>query len=47
MEAGLDHYLGLVIAFLLGGLVATTWLAMNPRAVRRLAAWLDRWRGGR
>ena len=42
----MDNPIGLVIAFCLGGLVGVTWLAMNPRAVKRLGDWLDRLRRG-
>ena len=42
----IDNPIGLVIAFCLGGLVGVTWLAMNPRAVKRLGDWLDRLRRG-
>ncbi len=45
MTEDLDGVINLLIAFILGGLVAITWLAMNPRAVKRLGDWLERVRG--
>jgi hypothetical protein len=46
MTEDLDGVINLLIAFILGGLVGITWLAMNPRAVKRLGDWLDRLRRG-